>query len=219
MNIFSASLAALGPVKRLNLYINSDGGSVFEGIAIYEYIRRHPAFVTAYVDGLAASIASVITLAADEIVMASNAMMMIHDPWINISGSGDELRKSADVIDKVRKQILDIYVRRTGSDPETISALMQDETWLDAAEAIALGFADRIAEPQQVAASYDLSQFRNPPHHLARHYGVDIWKRSPGRDRLVTRAKAAYCRRQVLAMLASEIRASRQTRSTTWKTQ
>jgi hypothetical protein len=162
--------------------------------------------VTCYIDGLAASIASVIALSADEIVMASNAMMMIHDPWMDTSGSGEQLRKSAEVIDKVQKQILDIYVRRTGSDADTIRALMRDETWLDAAEAVALGFADHISEPQRIAAQYDLARFRNSPHFLARHYGVDIWKQNSTRKGMMTRRKLAYCQQKAFEILREQNR-------------
>jgi len=198
---FAEELKKVGLVDRLNVFINSDGGSVFDGMTIHEHLRRHPAYVTTYIDGLAASIASVIALAGDEVVMAANAMMMIHDPWATTSGSAEEMQKSAEVLDKVRKQILNIYIRRTGSDRDTIEDMMRDETWMDAAEAISLGFADEISVTQDVAAHYDLSRFRNPPNDLGRRYGVKTHQRSRARSRITARAAVEYCNRKTMKML------------------
>ena len=198
---FAGELKKVGMVDKLDVFINSDGGSVFEGMTIHEHLRRHPAHVTTYIDGLAASIASVIALAGDEVVMAANAMMMIHDPWATTSGSAEEMQKSAEVLDKVGKQILNVYIRRTGSDRDTIEAMMRDETWMDAAEAVALGFADQISVTQDVAAHYDLSRFRNPPNDLGRRYGVNAHQRSRARSRIAARAAVKYCQQQTTKML------------------
>ena len=195
---FAENLKGLGLVDSINVYVNSDGGSVFDGYAIYESIRRHPAHVTVYVDGLAASIASVIALAGDAIVMAANSLLMIHNPWC--AGEPHD-KKVSDLLEKVRKQILDVYVRRTGSDRETIEQMMRDEIWMDAGEALALGFCDSISEPHRIAAQYDLSKFRNPPNHLAFNYGVNLGQRSKARRQMVIRAQLEYCQKKTLKIL------------------
>lgn len=196
---FADELKKIGLVDVLHVYINSDGGSVFDGYAIFESLRRHPAHVKVFVDGLAASIASVIALAGDEITMAANSMMMIHDPWC--AGEEPHTEKITALLDKVRKQILNVYVRKTGSPRDVIENMMRDEVWLDAAEAVSLGFADAISEPQRIAAQYDLSQFRNPPNSLTFNYGVDLRQRSKARRQMVIRAQAAYCQKQSLKIL------------------
>lgn len=198
---FAEELKKVGLVDKLNVFINSDGGSVFEGMTIHEHLRRHPAHITVHVDGIAASIASVIALAGDEIRMAANAMMMVHDPWMTTTGTADELQKSAELINKVKEQIIKVYMRRTGSDRDVIVDLMAQETWMDAAEAIALGFADEVSEPQQLAASYDLSRFKNPPHEMARRYGVNAYQRSRSRNQIAIRAKITYCQQKCMKIL------------------
>ena len=201
---FAEELKKIGLVDKLSVYLNSDGGDVFEGFAIYESLRRYPAHVTVYIDGLAASIASVIALAGSEIIMAANSMMMIHDPWCDTDEPYSE--KVTLLLDKLRLQILSIYTRKTGSDRATIEAMMRDEIWMDAAEAVSLGFADRISEPQRIAAQYDLSQFRKAPNHLTVNYNVHIGQRSSTRERMVIRAKAAYCQQQALKILRGKNR-------------
>ena len=193
---FAEELKNLGLVDSINLYLNSDGGNVFDGFAIYESLRRHPAHITVYVDGLAASIASVIALAGDQIIMASNSMMMIHDPWCENTSE-----KIKSTLDKIRHQILTVYTRKTGSDRETIEQMMRDEYWMDAREACALGFADEVSGPQQLAAQYDLSRFRNPPNNLTHVYGVDLRQRSPVRRQIAARAKVNYCQQRTMRIL------------------
>ena len=139
--------------KRLHLRINSVGGSVIEGLAIANAIRRHKGGVTAHVDGLAASMASVIAVAADETVMADNALMMIHEPWTVGMGTSDDLRKEADVLDTMRKNIIRAYARKTKMDGDEIAEMMKAETWLDAAAAVNAGFADEIEDGIEAAAS------------------------------------------------------------------
>lgn len=159
-----AALADMGKVERVNVYINSPGGDVFEGVTIQNMLERHDAYVAVHVDGIAASIASVIAMAGDEINIAANGMLMIHDPWSFAMGDADELRKTADVLDKIRDQIADTYARRSGGDKDEIVALMAAETWMTADEAIAAGFA--TAKTQKVdaqALAWNLSGFKNAP--------------------------------------------------------
>lgn len=173
---FSESLKELGNVSALDIYINSPGGSVFDGIAIYNQIRRFSGERIVHVDGIAASIASVIAMAGDEVRIADNGMLMIHDPWSVAFGTADEMRKVADSLDKVRDTILDTYVAKTGGDRAVISDLMSAETWMLADEAIERGFASKkyeAAKAEGDAASAAstatlLAKFKNTPEGLRR---------------------------------------------------
>lgn len=142
--------------KHLTVAINSPGGSVVDGFAIYNMLRAHKGGVTVKVMGLAASIASVVAMAGEKIVMPKNAMMMIHNPWAGVIGDAEEMRKTADVLDKLKDGIISAYVDQTGKRKETISRLMDDETWLSAEEALEQGFADEIGDEIKVQ-----NQFRD----------------------------------------------------------
>ena len=165
---FNDELNKLGKVDTINLRINSPGGSVFDGVAIYNTLKRHPARLEVDVDGIAASIASVIAMAGDEIRIAANAMMMIHDPYGMSMGNSDEMRKTADLLDQIKGTIVDTYAKRTGETDSTIASMMSNETWMTADEAKRYGFADMITEEQRIAASYsfDFSKFKHPPKTL-----------------------------------------------------
>jgi len=154
-------ISDLGQIKagQIDLHVNSPGGSVFDGLAIANALQRHPAKVTTYVDGLAASIASIIALAGDRVVMAANSLFMIHNPAGGVSGTADDMRKMADVLDKIRDTLVNTYEARTGLDRDDLIAALDAETWYTAEEALAAGFADEVAEPIRVAASFDLSKF------------------------------------------------------------
>lgn len=177
-------LKALGQIETLQVRINSPGGDVFDGLAIYNALARHPAKVETHIDGMALSIASVIAMAGKEIVMASNAMMMIHDPWTIAMGSAEDFRAKAVLMDQVKGNLVDTYVRRTGLDADKVSALMSDETWFTAEDAKHLGFVDSLAEDLQVAAKFDLSRFRHPPKNMNRGDGQSV-------GRSIYRAKLA----------------------------
>ena len=172
---FKEDLDALGDITQLNIYINSGGGDVFAGQAIHSMLKRHSATKTVYIDGLAASIASVIAMAGDKIIMPKNAMMMIHKCWTIALGNADDMRKMADDMDKIDESIIAAYVEKTGMETDDIIELMTDETWMTAQDALDYGFADEIEESKQVAASMkngmllingqemDLSRFQNVP--------------------------------------------------------
>ena len=133
--------------KQINLFINSMGGSVSEGVTIYNQIRRHSAKVTAYIDGFACSIASVIPMAADEVIMGENTMLMIHNPWTFTYGNAKALRKTAEDLDKVRDGcIIPAYKARCGDklSDEKLIELLDNETFLTAAECLEYGLCDRI---------------------------------------------------------------------------
>ena len=166
---FAADLKALGDVSVLDIYINSPGGSVFDGVSIYNVLVRHKARKVVTIDGLAASIASVIAMAGDEIAIAENGMMMIHDPWGIAAGGPDDFRRMADMLDKVKTTILDTYVRRTGGDRDEIERLMSAETWMTASEACEMGFCDRTTAAVEMAAmtKHDLTGFKHVPEPLS----------------------------------------------------
>lgn len=151
--------------KTISLRINSPGGNVFDGVAIYNALKSHPATVETHIDGLAASIASIIALAGDRIVMAKNAFYMIHQPWMLSIGSASELRKDADLLDKIEAMLVQTYATKSAKGESEIRQMMSDETWLSADESLDAGFIDEIAG-DGVAAGFDLSVFRNPPKNL-----------------------------------------------------
>lgn len=147
-NTFRDELAAHPEVSQINIYINSQGGSVIEGTAIYNQLKRHPAHKTVYVDGFACSIASVIAMAGDEVVMPRNTMMMLHNMWMVVQGNAAELRKAADDLDKMNEAGRAAYLQKAGDKltPEMIAQMEDDETWLTAQECMEYGLADRFAE-------------------------------------------------------------------------
>lgn len=147
-NHFRDELAKYPNLAQINLYINSYGGSVFEGTAIYNQLRRHPAKKTVYIDGFACSVASVIAMAGDEVVMPRNAMMMIHNAWMYACGNAAELRKAADDLDAINKGNRQAYLQKAGDklSEEELVSMLDAETWLTAEDCIRLGLADRYAE-------------------------------------------------------------------------
>jgi len=172
---FKKDLDDLGDISTLNVYINSNGGDVFAGQAIYSMIKRHKATVNVYIDGLAASIASVIAMAGDKVIIPKNAMLMIHNPWATAIGNAEDFRKMADDLDKIRESIITTYKDKSELEDEKIIELMDAETWLTAEEAVDYGFADEIEDEKQVAASlndgfltvngqeFDISKYKNAP--------------------------------------------------------
>ena len=159
---FAEDLAALS-VSHIDLHINSPGGQVFEAQAIYTVLTNHPASITSYIDGLAASCASFVALAGDHVVMSENALFMVHNPSGAAIGTAQDMRSYADLLDKVRDSISAIYVAKTGKPLADVEAAMDAETWYDAAEAQAFGFVDEVAGPIALAAdaSWDLAAMRD----------------------------------------------------------
>jgi ATP-dependent protease ClpP protease subunit len=140
-------------ITEFELHINSGGGSVFEGIAIYNFLRTK--YVTVYIDSVAASIASVVALAGKELpYMYSSSMMMIHNPWIMEAGESEDLRKSADALDEIKKAIIAAYAEKTGKKKDEIEQIMNDTTWLTAADAIKQGFARKAPKDNRTAKDY-----------------------------------------------------------------
>lgn len=151
---FVQEIAALD-VQSLSVRINSYGGSVSDGLAIYNALRRHPAEVTVSVDGIAASIASLIAMAGDRVEIAENAMLMIHAPWAVTVGNSADMRERADQLDMWANSMASSYASKTGKPLEDVLALLTDgkDHWYSAAEAVAEGFADASTAAVPVAAS------------------------------------------------------------------
>jgi ATP-dependent Clp protease protease subunit len=167
-NTFQKDLKALGDVSEINLHINSPGGSVFDGITIYQMLVQHKAKINVYIDGLAASIASVIAMAGDKIYIPNNAMMMVHNPWTYAIGNANELRKQAEDLDKIGVSMRESYLNKTGEkiSEEELTALLDNETWLSAKEAVDYGLADELLSENRVAACISkelFAKYKNVP--------------------------------------------------------
>lgn len=186
---FAKDVKALGDkIERITVRLNSPGGDVFDGNAIYNILKQHKARVIVHIDGLAASIASVIAMAGDEINIADNALMMVHNAWGFCMGYASDMRQTADLLDKVDGTIVTTYCKRTELDESKVKDLMAAETWMNAQEALDYGFVDNITDAMQVAAHFDLSKFRyrNAPAQPAGTASAS------GRNEIETRSKLAH---------------------------
>ncbi len=130
--------------EEINVHINSYGGDLFEGIAIKNFLLNRPEKINVYIDGIAASAASVIAMAGDHIVMPSDAQMMIHNPWTYTMGNAKELRKTADDLDKAQTSLEKSYMNRFKGTEDELKTLLDEETYLTADEAVLFGLADVI---------------------------------------------------------------------------
>ena len=162
---FRDQLAAV-KTPTIALKLNSPGGDVFDGIAMYNDLLAHPARVEIEVTGLAASAASLIAMAADRLTLAENAFLMIHNAWTIALGDRREMAATAGVLEKIDGALADTYAARSGQARAEIVRLMDDETWFDADEAVELGLADEIGGKAEVKASFDLSIFAKAPPAL-----------------------------------------------------
>lgn len=149
-NYFREELAKYPDAKQINVYINSYGGSVFEGTAIYSQLRRHPAQKTVYVDGFACSIASVIAMAGDKVVMPKNTMMMVHNMVNIVAGNATQLRKAADDLDTIMEGNRQAYLQKSNGkiSEEKLIEILDAETWLTAEQCLQYGFADELLEKE-----------------------------------------------------------------------
>lgn len=158
--------------KDLNIYVNSGGGSVFAGMAIYNMLKRHTGFKTVRVDGVAASIASIIALAGDKIIIPDNAFFMIHKPWSSCYGANaDEMREQADLLDKIEETALKIYEEnlKNPDDIEKIKQLMQEETWLTGSEAAKYFNIEVVDSVEAVAYSGEiLDKYMKTPAKISK---------------------------------------------------
>lgn len=164
---FARDLKALGDLKGkdLKLRLNTPGGDVLGGNAIMVLLRETGAKITVYIDGVAASMGSAIAMMGDKVIIAEGAFMMIHNPAGMAKGGSDDLRSTATLLDAIKEGMVTAYARKSGLGRDVIAKMMDDETWMDAEQAVAAGFADEIGEVVKAIAAYDLSRYsRNPPH-------------------------------------------------------
>ena len=178
---FANSLQGLGN-RRLTVRIHSPGGDVFQGNGIFNALRRHKGGVDVAIDGLAASMATVIAMAGDTRSMAENAMFMIHNPISFTAGSADELRKESDLLDDIKETFITVYASRTGLSREKLSEMMDYETWMNAYEAKELGFVTHITEPLNFSNSFkrfDISRFRKRPTNFMSDNTTPIEEAAP----------------------------------------
>jgi len=189
---FVEDVAALGSVDTIKVRINSPGGDVFDGTAIYNALVGHKARIETQIDGMALSMASVIAMAGDIVTAPENAMLMVHNPQTMAYGDAEAMRKVADTLDKAKTSLMVAYRRKTGKTDEEISALLDDETWMTGAEAHEMGFVDSLIEPVRMAAFFDLSKFgyRNAPELRA----IEIPPEPKGRKVAIERRRLELTR-------------------------
>lgn len=164
------ALAGLEGVTEVDVRINSPGGDVSDGVAIYNALARFNGRVVVHVDGIAASIATLIAMAGDEIRSAENAMWMVHQPWTIAVGDAPEMRRTAEILDRYWTGMLATYARRTGRRAETITSRVEKaggEWWMTSAEALEAGFADVVSKPDRDVEAYGLARYRQVPERLA----------------------------------------------------
>ena len=169
---FKQDIENLGDVENITLHINSPGGSVFSAVAIANTLKNHKAKITANIDGLAASAATIITSACDTVRMPKNALFMVHNPITFAYGNNQDMQKTLEMLNKVKNSIIETYLNKVKTDKETLSELMDNETWMSAEEAKEYGFVDEILDEsveKEVIENkliinnmaFDISRFKN----------------------------------------------------------
>lgn len=147
-NTFQKKIDGYGELDNINIYINSFGGSCKEGHAIYNILMRNKAYKTVYVDGFACSVASIIAMAGNKVVMPKNTVMVVHEAWNYVGGNADKLRKEADALDVMNSAFINAYLNKAGNKvtKEQVAKLLKEETTLSAEQCVEIGFADEFAE-------------------------------------------------------------------------
>lgn len=163
-----ARLAEIGDAPELTVRISSGGGDVNQGMAVYGALREFAGRKTVIVEGLAASIASVIAMAGDEVVMTRESYLMVHNPWGFVQGGSEDLRRTADLLDSMRERMLDIYQAKSKQERSVLEALVDAETYMTAEDALAKGFVDRVTDTgARMAAS--ITSLKNAPEALRKN--------------------------------------------------
>ncbi|MGS1116881.1 head maturation protease, ClpP-related [Castellaniella sp. UC4442_H9] len=164
---FAQTMAGLD-VETIHLRINSPGGDVFAGRAMMTAIAQHKARVVGHVDGLAASAASGLCMACDEVEMSQGSQMMIHEGWTVTIGNKRDHGKAADLLQQIDTALVNDYARRTGKSAAEIDSMLEAETWMSADEAVAQGFADRSVDvvEERTQNAWNLAAYKNPPKGL-----------------------------------------------------
>lgn len=171
-------LSKIEDYKELDIYINSGGGSVFAGLGIYNILKRHKGRKTVYVDGLAGSIASIIAMVGDEIIVPSNSFIMIHKPLCGVIGNANDMRELADTLDRIEEGLINTYKTKLKDnvDIETIKAMVNAETWLTGVEA-SMYFNITVTEANKIIAKVDtnlLNSYKNVPENLLKAEDLSI---------------------------------------------
>ena len=155
---FKQDLDKLGDVSEINVHINSLGGSTFQGLAIYNLLKQHKANINTYIDGIAASSASIIAMAGNKVYIPKTSLIMIHNCWTYAIGNAKELRKTAEDMDKIATAYKEAYLSKIKISEEELNKLLDEETYLTADECIEMGFADEIIELKEYTG---INQFAN----------------------------------------------------------
>lgn len=185
-------------IEKVIVRINSPGGDVFEGFAIYQALLRDRRYIVTAVDGLAASAASVVMMAGDEINAGTTSMVMIHDPWTIAIGNAVEFRDLAELLDQITGQIVTAYGRRENVDQAAIREAMRAETWYTAEQAKEVGLVDTVTEATvAVAVKVPPGRYQNAPGRLV---GSQV---APAKPREARKRLAAAKRALKLAGLES----------------
>ncbi len=162
---FAKELTAI-TAPTIHLHINSPGGDVFAARAMEQLMREHPSQIIAHIDGYAASSASYVALAADQVLIGAGAQYMIHKAWTIACGNADEISKTVALLNHIDASLIETYARETGQDAQQIADWMAAETWFNAEQAVQYGFADAIAgseDAQALEQSWDMAAYRNAP--------------------------------------------------------
>lgn len=167
---FREKLEEYKNISRINIYINSLGGSVMEGVAIYNQLKRHKAYKTVYIDGFACSVASVIAMAGDKVIMPENTVMMIHNAWTYTCGNASELRKQADDLAVMDTAFRQAYMLKSNGkiSEEKLIEMLDAETYLTAKQCIEYGFADEFSETKADIKTAEQMLMQNMKHYSGR---------------------------------------------------
>jgi len=207
---FKKELDAVKDSPAITLYLNSCGGSVFDGWALYSLLLPLRDRLTVRVLGLAASIASIIALAGKAIIMAEGSYFMIHDPVAGTIGTSEELRKTAELLDKIRDQMAEVYAAKSRKSRREIRRLMAEETWLTADEAVEAGFADEVDRgAAAVAARGDLSRFLHAPRAVLERNDTKKKPPATARDHERLLREAGYSRSEAMRITSRGFSAAR----------
>lgn len=167
---FKKQLKNFEDIDEIVVNINSPGGSVFEGVTIFNMLKNHKAKIIVNIEGLAASIASVIAMAGDEVRMPSNAMLMIHNAMGSGFGNANEIRKFADDLEKINQTVVNSYlIKNPSMEQQQLQSLLDAESWLSASEALELGFVDEVLRSVEAVAQIDtdlLNKYENVPEQI-----------------------------------------------------
>ena len=188
--------------SKVNLRINSPGGNVFDGIGMYNSIKTHPAQFTSIIESSALSIMSVVALASETVKIAKNAFMMLHEPWSIIAANAKDLRKEADVLDKLSGGMAGTYMEKTGKSAKNVKEWMGEETWFNAQEAKDAGLVDEIiGENKEAKSFFDLSIFANVPEELRERINANRGKPTEREIEKILR-DSGFSRQEAVAFVA-----------------